>query len=438
MTVNTNQTEDIKLILSDIKQAPTVPQPEQLSNIVVPNTVSPHAHEVKPVCDPYVKYVDNAISADLKDRLITFMDENDSKFKSIGGCRDTIYYGEYGYKYVGGEHEACRTPEIFQDLLEMIRPNMSDPSAWINSCLITRYKSGEDYIPPHSDDELFFDPSSEILTVSIGAKRTMSFSDSSSSTKKELELNDCSVLVSSRLSQDFWKHGIDADSSVAGLRYSFTFRHIAPHFVNSTVIVGDSNTKHLKFGTGQGSFGRWMPGKRIEALHVEEIPDPVHIGPYRNIVIHTGINNVKQQSRKSNKTLVNELEKKCNNIHETYPRARLYISLLLPTKLQSLNHCVNEFNNLILDMAYKYKHIRVIDNSLLGGYSGCLSEEFGRWNVNEGCPNSTDVIHLGKLGLRKFGYKIKMSVINIKNGKFSGNSRAAAQRSHQVGRLSST
>ena len=203
--------------------------------------------------------------------------------------------------------------------------------------------------------------------------------------------------------------------------------------MNSTVIVGDSNTKHLKFGSGQGTFGKWMPGRRVEALHIEEIPDPANIGPYRNIVIHTGVNNIKSQTRKSNKTLLNELEMKCNGIHDIYPRARVYISLLLPTKLSSLNYRINELNNMILDMAYKCKYIRVIDNSLLGGYDGYLREEFGRWNVNEGCPNSTDVVHLGKIGLRKFGYKIKMSIINMKNNKFNGRFKAAAQRSPQDG-----
>ena len=284
----------------------------------------------------------------------------------------------------------------------------------------------------------YSDPNSEIITVSIGAKRTMSFSDNSKTVTKELGLDDCSALITSRFAQDFWTHGIYPDEAISDTRYSFTFRHIAPHFINSTVIVGDSNTKHLQFGLNRGSFGKWMPGKRIEALHIEEIPDPEDLGPYRNVVIHTGINNIKSQSRKSNRSLVNELEIKCINIHEIYPRAKLYISMLLPTKLSSLNSRVNEINNLILDMAYKYKYVCVIDNSALGGNTGCLSEEFGRWNVKEGCPNNTDFIHLGKLGLRKFGYKIKMSVIKLKNSRFNGKVKAAAHNSGQDGYQSPT
>ena len=59
------------------------------------------------------------------------------------------------------------------------------------------------------------------------------------------------MLITSRHAQDFWLHGIDKDEST-DVRYSLTLRHVAPHFINSTVILGDSNTQHIKFGTGEG------------------------------------------------------------------------------------------------------------------------------------------------------------------------------------------
>ena len=34
-------------------------------------------------------------------------------------------------------------------------------------------------------------------------------------------------------------------------RYSTTFRSVAKNYKNSTIIIGDSNTKHLKFSTGK-------------------------------------------------------------------------------------------------------------------------------------------------------------------------------------------
>ena len=109
----------------------------------------------------------------------------------------------------------------------------------------------------------------------------------------------------------------------------------------------------------------------------------------------------------------------------------LYISLLLPTKLRSLNNRVNEFNSLILDMAYKYKYIRVIDNSFLSGRNGCLHEDLGRWDVRANCPNNIDILHLGKLGIRRFGNNIKQSVIKKRNNTSDGRTKVAAQLSHQ-------
>ena len=435
-TDNTNFKNDVKNILQDLKTTSSFSQSNESNKSpikVSPNTESPHYGPAKPVCEPYISYERDVVDEELKGKLFEFVQENESNFKSVGGNRDCIYYGEYGYYYTGGKHEASRIPDIIHDLLKCVRPQLSDPSGLINSCLINRYKSGTDVIPPHRDNELFIDPDSEIITVSIGAKRTMVFSYNSATTKKELDLEDCSILISTRHAQDFWEHEIESDESITDIRYSFTFRHIAPFFMNSTIIVGDSNTRFLKFGVDQGTFGKWMPGKRVEALHIEEIPDPVQIGPYRNIVLHTGINNIKNQSRRSNKSLVNDIEIKCNRIHGTYPKARIFISMLLPTKLRSLNYHVNAFNNLILDMAYKYKYVNVIDNAGLGGDDGCLREEFGRWDKNENCPLSIDFLHLGKSGLRILGSKIKVTVVKSKNNRFKKRPIAAAQRDHHDG-----
>ena len=72
-------------------------------------------------------------------------------------------------------------------------------------------------------------------------------------------LADCSAYMMSRKSQAFWRHGIstqesesESQSSDSQVRYSFTFRHLAPHFKNSTVIIGDSNTKNFEFGIKKG------------------------------------------------------------------------------------------------------------------------------------------------------------------------------------------
>ena len=168
-------------------------------------------------------------------------------------------------------------------------------------------------------------------------------------------LADSSLCTYSRFSQDFWTHGISKEESEDGIHYSFTFRNIAPHFLNSTVIIGDSNTTRLKFGPERGQFGRSMPGKQITAYTVEDIPSPKSIGPYRNIVLHTGINNIKIHNRRSCKSLADE-------IFSVYPRCKIFLSLALPTKSDLLNRRVREFNNM-LDLAHNYRRINIIETS---------------------------------------------------------------------------
>ena len=384
---------------------------------MIPNTVSPHLTIADPPCEPYIKYAQNVVSTDIKEKLLKLLQDKSDDFRTLGE-RDVLYYGEYDYWYSGIHHKACREPELIQELFDTVREYKSGTS-WINSCLITRYNTGKNIIPPHRDNEPVIDPTSDIVTVSLGAKRVVKFTSNNNMTEKELEVDDCSVYTMSRYSQDFWQHGIDEDESQE-TRYSFTFRHIAPHFANSTVLIGDSNTRYAQFGRERGKFGEWLPGKRIEALHIEDIPNPEEVGPYRNYVIHTGINNIKDHRRKSNKTLVKELEQKCLDIQKVYPRSKVYISLLLPTKINSLNRTVSEFNNYILDMTYSHRNLYVYEHSIFFNDSGCLKDKFGRFK--DGRPNPLDAIHLGSNGIRLFCYELKRMLIK-QSGSYISKSR---------------
>ena len=377
-----------------------------------PATSSPHIKEATPICEPYVRYNENVVDEQLREKLLEFLKDKSDEFSTVGDCRDVLYFGEYGYRYSGVYHEACETPVVIQDLLDCVRPGLTNPRAWMNSCLINRYIDGTKNIPEHRDNEAYIDPESEIITVSIGCKRPMKFIDNTSTTKVELPLDDRSVLITSRFAQDFWQHSIDRDDKISEIRYSFTFRHLYPHFANSTVLIGDSNTRHLKFGPEQGKFGHRMPGKSMPALHIEDIPEPKDIGPYRKIVIHTGINNVKMHNRKSNRTLIGELQSKCASIHDIYPRCKIYISMLLPTKSNTLNYRIREFNNLLVDMVHSHRNVYLIEHPDFSGEQGLLKDKCGRFR--DGLPNPIDTLHLGKMGIRLFAKQIKDRILESK------------------------
>ena len=387
----------------------------------MPNTSSPNLFKVKTPCKPYESYETQVVSPELKAELLDFIESQSSEFTSADdkNSRQLLYFGEYAYRYTGKEHPAKPPPPVLMKVLDAVDPKTGDSrTLQANSCLITRYTSGDNHIPMHRDDELTIDPDSHILTVSLGASRRMNFANNDDSQVDSLTLEDCSLLVTSRYAQDFWKHGILPEEGVTGERISLTFRQIAPQHINSTILMGDSNTSKVSFGTGQGTLGAWVPGKRVKVGHIEALPDAVDVGPYRNIVIHTGINSLNTRYHPRSETyLIHHLESKCKEYMTVYPRAKIHISMLLPTRLRELNQRVYRFNQAILDMSFQYKNIQIIDNSVFGSY---LSDEHGRWNVQEQRPLVSDNLHLGRKGIRLFAMNIKGAVI----GKGLSQSRA--------------
>ena len=387
----------------------------------LPNTASPHYNQADTPCKAYESYETEVVPVELKAEIMDFIKENEGEFISADSdnSRELLYFGEYSYKYTGKELKAKPPPAVLMKVLDAVDPKTGDcRTIKANSCLITRYRSGDNHIPMHRDDEPIIDPDSHILTVSFGSSRTMTFKNNDDSQTETLNLEDCSLLVTSRYAQDYWKHGILPEEGLSSERISLTFREIAPQYLNSTIILGDSNTSKISFGTGSGTMGAWVPGKRVKVGHIEALPDAADIGPYRNIVIHTGINSINTRyERKSDAFLIHHLESKCKEYMRVYPRSKIHLSMLLPTRQRHLNDHVNHFNRALLDMSYRHKNISIIDNSIFGGY---LSDEHGRWNVSEQRPLVSDILHLGRQGIRMFAMNIKSAVI----GKGSSQSRA--------------
>ena len=388
-----------------------------------PNTSSPHLNVGRNLtsdCEPFVSYEAAALTPDLASSLKTLVQGQATEFKAVGSdlSRDVLYFGEYAYRYTGGTHEAKPLPVEVERLIEHIRPKLPNPDMTFNSCLITRYNSGANYIPSHRDDEPVIDPDSHIVTISIGSERTMVFKNNSGSINIDQKLADGSMLVCSRFAQDFWLHSIDKEeSSDPGIRFSFTLRNVSPHYLNSTIILGDSNTQHLNFGSGKGKLGAWMPGKRVKAGHIGALPDATQIGPYRNIIIHTGVNNLNSTiNRQSSKALIDMFEDKILGYTTVYPKSKVFVSLLLPSRSSALNRRISEFNNLLLDMTCKLNRVSIIENTMFGDV---LTNEHGRWRScgpesNDFEPNLNDLLHLGKHGIRLLAKNFKNVVVRKK------------------------
>lgn len=120
---------------------------------------------------------------------------------------------------------------IIQNKLKLLNYNVN-----INSCLINKYRDGNDYIAPHRDSKLSFGDYPIIAILSIGNKRTLRFNKvennfkDKSLTKKDkenisidFELEDNSLFIMSGESQIKYSHELIKDNSI-NERYSLTFR----------------------------------------------------------------------------------------------------------------------------------------------------------------------------------------------------------------------
>ncbi len=213
-------------------------------------------------------------------------------------------------------------------------------------------------------------------------------------------------------SQDFFQHAIEQGAIGPGVRYSLTFRSVSWKNRNSTLIVGDSNTGHLRFGTSKrNSFGELMPGQKSWAPTIDHIR-PQDCISYRNVVILCGINDVKGpqvNSESDIRYISNSLINKIAQIRQLNSKCFISVCPLLPTKDYDLNRRVNCFNNMLFKDLAKLN----LGAHCVQGFHGFaehdgmlarqLSKTFDRFN-------RPDVLHLNEVGARVLAGLIKQSI----------------------------
>ena len=396
---NTSVAEDMKTIKESIAKLSSGPKPVSLPSGRAPECVP----KPQVAINPYDELTKDLLGETQEQTLRKSLEEMD--YIEINNQREVAYMGEYKYKYTGGTHDPAPIPEPVQGLIEKVLEKY--PGYTVSSCMSSRYKDGTNFCPPHSDDERTIGPESLIFTYSMGQERPIEFTridPIGEEDKVTLSLPNNSLLAFSRQSQAYWRHAIPT-TDASGTRYSLTLRLIKPHFLNSTIIYGDSNTKYLKFGNGEGTFGRWMPGKRVKTQRVSDLPDIKDIYPYQNIVIHVGINDVNRSDRLSTSEYLDKLKVKCNEIHSIYPATRVILSPLLPTKRHQLNVQIWEINNGIVKLSKTHHNIILMDNSIFAVNNDTLNSEYSCYN------NPQDYIHLGKTGIKVLAESIKSYVL---------------------------
>ena len=95
-----------------------------------------------------------------------------------------------------------------------------------------------------------------------------------------------------------------------------------------------------------------------------------------------------------------------------YPKTKIHISLLLPTKSTCLNAKVNELNKGLKELASNHRNLNIIEHHNLVDQFGFLNPVLGRYK--RGIPNPNDHVHVGPNGIKRFVKNIKSMVLHKK------------------------
>ena len=171
---------------------------------------------------PYEEHLNGVLSSINMDQFCEGL-----VFNQLFQNRSVAYYGEHPYNYSGGSHEAKPISENRQlvKMLSMLKHHV--PNLDCNSALITKYSSGSEHLPFHSDNESCIEKGSNIVTISLGETRNIKFRDilrNHPETTTTLEHGD--VLIMTQKSQSYYQHSIPKDFSKK-VRISITLRKLS-------------------------------------------------------------------------------------------------------------------------------------------------------------------------------------------------------------------
>ena len=412
------QLSDLKLIVD--RQNMCVP-PEHIMHQNSSSNVSPNMSNVISPPEPCVyKTFNNFINEDEGSQLSQFLSK--IKYNTENGHSVKNFGVEYDYNGAGdGRSGNCEIPAEIQTIIDKI--NKEYPESKINQCLVNSYIGGTSHLPAHSDDELSINPESLIFSLSIGQERCVVFGDKFSGTETTHVAMDRSMYVMTRSSQAYYTHKIDPiDSSDTSIRYSLVFRHVDRSFKKSTLIIGDSNTRGLKFGEGKGNFGRSLPGKRVQATKVENI-NPFDCAAYANVVLVVGTNNLRR-GHVSNTgdidKIVQSLAEKIAEIEKIRKDIKIKLMPVLPTRYAEMNRHIMYFNRKIYA-----RFIMSGENfniSIPGVHEFVDNDNL----IRDKLTRPGDAIHLNDRGLSIFASCIKSSILPFP-GRAVGGDRKRSQ-----------
>lgn len=134
--------------------------------------------------------------------------------------RLTMWYGP-PYKYSSIQWPEAKLPQYLDVLRQQLTALLDFE---FNSILLNYYRTGNDSMGWHSDNEKEIDHSM-IASLSLGGTRKMQFRSKISNRKAEILLHHNSLLVMKNF-QTNWQHAIPKSKTLGEPRINLTFRRI--------------------------------------------------------------------------------------------------------------------------------------------------------------------------------------------------------------------
>ena len=146
--------------------------------------------------------------------------------KQVPLPRLTAWYGDPGSRYVYSGIENQPLPWT-PALLEVKRAVEAPSGVVFNGVLLNRYRSGQDSMGWHSDDEPEFGEQPVIASVSFGGTRTFQLKHKKrKELKASIELTHGSLLIMRGGTQANWLHQIPKTAKPVEERLNLTFRSV--------------------------------------------------------------------------------------------------------------------------------------------------------------------------------------------------------------------
>ena len=133
--------------------------------------------------------------------------------------------GDLGYRYSGQTLEPRAFTPAAGQLLQHVRDQAGVP---FNHVLVNRYRSGDDSMGLHADDEPELGPDPTVAIVSLGATRRLTIRPrrKPDRSRHDLELGHGALLVMGGTLQRHYVHGVPRRAGAPGERISLTFRRL--------------------------------------------------------------------------------------------------------------------------------------------------------------------------------------------------------------------